>query len=598
MIKNIKSMHYKEAPPGRTIEHLKKILLKGGIVLNEEWYQESTAGTFSVRVTLPGTTIGTNGKGVSEDYALASAYAEFLERYQNRMLGLKNRDRFYKIGYYNVHDEKYMSIRDILSCKNAFMQYLFTRLKLGRYPENERIEKFSSLFRPRINESAETMVVYPFYNVNEDKEDYLPISIALPFYGSNGMSAGNTPCEALVQAFSEIFERYVQKEVISRQLSLPDVPKEYLKKYYFLYSVYSKINSIKGYRMLIKDCSFGGMYPVVAIVIINLNTGKYGIHFGSHPDFEIALERAFTEAAQGQDILDFSSNCEIDFYNKKIFNKSNYYNIYDVARGKYPHEFFSACTTLKFCACTRFLDNNNEDMLQKITNALIKDGYNILIRDCSTLGFPSYHVIIPGMSELTDYSELDAKIYNTRIRVRELLKNPLNINQENVRQIEFILRYFIEYYAYTSLESIFGLTCDSQVASGKIGIIYILMLCAIYRCDIKACLNYSGILLNNYSYEETDRFFIRAISDYYKGLDAGLSMDSVLRCIHIMYDEFIVKRVEELILNKTTLFERYIHVKELDDSQYLKFAEYLDRQELELNLHQLDLRRLFQCIDR
>ena len=184
------------------------------------------------------------------------------------------------------------------------------------------ISKFKKV---HLNESAETMVVYPFYNVNEDKEDYLPISIALSFYGSNGMSAGNTPCEALVQAFSEIFERYVQKEVISRQLSLPDVPKEYLKKYYFLYSVYLKINLIKGYRILIKDCSFGGMYPVVAIVIINLNTGKYGIHFGSHPDFEIALERAFTEVAQGQDILDFSSNCEIDFYNKKILLNVDFY---------------------------------------------------------------------------------------------------------------------------------------------------------------------------------------------------------------------------------------------------------------------------------
>ena len=62
MIKNIKSMHYKEVPPGRTIEHLKKILLKGGIVLNEEWYQESTAGTFSVRVTLPGTTADQIGR--------------------------------------------------------------------------------------------------------------------------------------------------------------------------------------------------------------------------------------------------------------------------------------------------------------------------------------------------------------------------------------------------------------------------------------------------------------------------------------------------------------------------------------------------------
>ena len=50
-------------------------------------------------------------------------------------------------------------------------------------------------------------------------------------FGSNGMSAGNTKEEALVEGISELIERYVQQEVILKNLRLPDFPTSYIKNY-------------------------------------------------------------------------------------------------------------------------------------------------------------------------------------------------------------------------------------------------------------------------------------------------------------------------------------------------------------------------------
>lgn len=94
----IKNNHYKEVPPKKTINSLKAILLAAGVELNEEWLPQSTAGTFSVRVTLPNSSIGTNGKGMTKDYALASAYAEFLKDFRIEYLGLVIQIDFPKLG--------------------------------------------------------------------------------------------------------------------------------------------------------------------------------------------------------------------------------------------------------------------------------------------------------------------------------------------------------------------------------------------------------------------------------------------------------------------------------------------------------------------
>ena len=82
---------YKARKPEETIFLIRKILHeKLGILLKEEHYV-GDANFYSCRIhiannSLSDLNIGTNGKGMQFEYALASAYGEFMERLQNQML--------------------------------------------------------------------------------------------------------------------------------------------------------------------------------------------------------------------------------------------------------------------------------------------------------------------------------------------------------------------------------------------------------------------------------------------------------------------------------------------------------------------------------
>lgn len=73
---SLQDNHYKEKKPAETVQFLKKRLDELGLEVEEKWLDESHIGTYSLRVNFKGTTIGTNGKGCTKEYALASAYAE------------------------------------------------------------------------------------------------------------------------------------------------------------------------------------------------------------------------------------------------------------------------------------------------------------------------------------------------------------------------------------------------------------------------------------------------------------------------------------------------------------------------------------------
>ena len=71
---------YKDAAPADTIRRARQILSDLGIEVKEEVFSRPGVAC-SCRIT-----IGTNGKVLTEEYALASGYAEMLERLQNKML--------------------------------------------------------------------------------------------------------------------------------------------------------------------------------------------------------------------------------------------------------------------------------------------------------------------------------------------------------------------------------------------------------------------------------------------------------------------------------------------------------------------------------
>lgn len=75
----------KDAPPEETIMKIAQILREIGIKVNINQRIKSPFFN-SCRIEIAGTHYGTNGKGVTEDSALASAYGEFMERLQTGFL--------------------------------------------------------------------------------------------------------------------------------------------------------------------------------------------------------------------------------------------------------------------------------------------------------------------------------------------------------------------------------------------------------------------------------------------------------------------------------------------------------------------------------
>ena len=76
----------KDALPSETVKNIRLILKNNGFKVVEKKYSYDGV-FFSARVELKSFQgIGTNGKGITKDAALASAYAELMERLQSRFL--------------------------------------------------------------------------------------------------------------------------------------------------------------------------------------------------------------------------------------------------------------------------------------------------------------------------------------------------------------------------------------------------------------------------------------------------------------------------------------------------------------------------------
>ena len=85
---------YKSENPSKTISQIQNILRSLNIAVKVD-VQSNFGYDFSCRLSicnggLEFFNLGSNGKGMSEEYALASAYAELLERLQNKALLKEN----------------------------------------------------------------------------------------------------------------------------------------------------------------------------------------------------------------------------------------------------------------------------------------------------------------------------------------------------------------------------------------------------------------------------------------------------------------------------------------------------------------------------
>lgn len=430
----------KDELPVRTIQKVRGILLDLGVFTIEEIWKSSSGKFYSVLLNAPDSNIRANGKGTTPEYALASAYGEFMERLQNQVLSHFDYDFEESVeqylGFYHSPDEKMVRISDL---REAIPRNLNSVYKpLDFIPKNSK-EYLIDISNEIPGNNGKNLLSVPYYSVNHNKLVYLPVTFLKYYYGSNGMCAGNTPEEAIVQGICEILERYVNKKILLENIIPPIIPKDYLKKFKTQYAMIKRIESTGMYKVLIKDCSLGRKFPVVALILINTKTNSYFVKIGSHPFFEIALERCLIELLQGRDISRFHGLSQFKYFSnlekRKINTKNNIESIFVQGSGCYPNSFFKEGYSYSLDGFSHGVFISNKEILKYLTDFIKTFSFDILVRDVSFLGFPSYFIVVPGMSEIFWYNRKEYKNIGMKRRVRKIIRELAKCNNNELRMV-------------------------------------------------------------------------------------------------------------------------------------------------------------------
>lgn len=405
----------KDTSPLKTVATIKGILGGLGVPTVENWYESNLPNLYSVRITIAESDIGVNGKGATKDLALASGYGEFIERWQNGLLpsALTGDVKWRRFGCVDI------SCADLIA-KSPIVLSIVRAMGAGEtVPAQSPSDVFEKLRKwPGFHDLAmsDTVSSVPFLDVGHKSNVFVP-SALLDSYGSHGMAAGNTYKEALVQAISEIFERYCQRVILRRRLCPPLIPRSYIFEHFPEIGAYVDAIEAEGSTTVsIRDCSLGSGFPVYCVTMVNRQTQAYSVVFASHPNASVAMERLFTEAFQGRSTKEFVNSIE----RKPLPEPFNTNSIFKYSTGAYPFEFWSGRTSYEWdpsAIQAEFSDNDRA--FAACRSFCEKKGFHICVRDVGYLGFPAVHVVIPGLSEIFGCDE------NT-LNYRETLRSVLS----------------------------------------------------------------------------------------------------------------------------------------------------------------------------
>lgn len=386
---------YKDAAPADTIRRARQILSDLGIEVKEEVFSRPGVAC-SCRITIANPrlaplNIGTNGKGLTEEYALASGYAEMLERLQNKMLlneGTRYAGRLEGVEplpYRYFPDEEPLIVSEAEF--HAVARDLFPKSVAGINPETVRTP-LSIIF-----------YAAPYANVTRGVMYRLPVAYAR-LAGSTGMCAGNTPAEAILQGLCEIYERHQ----LLRLFAVPIAPPRFSREDFASTESLSRIEALEaqGYACEILDMTEKGTYPVVGVIITDPQ-GRKMLRLGSDLDADIALQRCLTETFQGDSAVADSLFRDYEKEERKFNPAYQFYLCLHNGSGYYPDVVMKGEPTEPSTPWPFKRSGDSAADLRAEIDRLKRYGLDVLVRDNSFLGFCAYHVVVPGLSELASH---------------------------------------------------------------------------------------------------------------------------------------------------------------------------------------------------
>jgi ribosomal protein S12 methylthiotransferase accessory factor len=305
---------------------------------------------------------------------------------------------------------------------------------------------------------------------------YFPSNLIENLYASNGMSAGNTLAEAQVQCLSEIFERAVKREIIEREIALPDVPPEVLAKYPGILAGIKGLEE-QGFPVLVKDASLGGTYPVMCVTLMNPRTGGVFASFGAHPSFEVALERSLTELLQGRSFEGLNDLPPPTFATEAVTEPYNFVEHFIDSSGVISWRFFSAKADYDFVEWdfTGHGANSNADEAATLLGILEEMGKEVYMAVYDELGATACRILVPGYSEVYPVEDLVWDNTNKALLFREDILNLHNLDDAALAALLDRLENS-ELDEYSDIATLIGIEFDENTEWGQLTVLELKLL--------------------------------------------------------------------------------------------------------------------------
>ena len=427
---------YKDHEPEKTVAYIGQLLSDFGIEVREQYYHIDTADINSLRVRIADPrlwelNIGTNGKGMDLKYTRASAYGEFMERLANNLL-LPGDDT-------NTEGQFFLSKAEAAPRVKAYCREVFG--------ENETVSDYY------LNDVAGDEIKFQSFTDAFTGEDTpLPLPLLRLMTGSNGMCAGNSRNEAVLQGISEIFERHVCYELTVHHV----IPPEIDRKVFEGTAIYDRLAALEqaGYRCRVLDLSLGKGFPVIGIILYHGN--GYRARLGADPSPITALERCFTEIFQGCNEISDSLFTDIDHQRADMASATEtdrdlwfrqYIRAVSDGSGYFPLGLVTemAVPDYAFNGFEHPISVSNEDDLRYYMDVIARSGKKLYICDRSALGFPAYYTLIPSFSEFMITDDGGA-LFRDRLECRKELEGLTRVHsmsrEELLRLADALEKWF------------------------------------------------------------------------------------------------------------------------------------------------------------
>ena len=599
----LQERRYKEVTPEETVAKVKKILDEIGIEVEEKWTDKSSVDTYSLRICIKGSDVGQNGKGMTREFAMASGYAEFLERLQNGLFRFRMEKPTEELPFINVPDEKYFSIDEYIGKDNSYLQNILKQNSKENKTDKEKKEYLKEVLNGEYMEQNNKKYTYiPYYSVRNKEIQYIPDKLFSYLYDTNGMCAGNSKEEALIEGLSEILERYAAIKIFKEKICLPEIPDEYIKKFPKVYKMKEMLDKNDKYYFRLVDCSFGGKYPVAGLYIIEKNTGKFGFKMGAHPDYGIAMERCFTEAAQGEDIFDYAKSNIFDFYEGDENDEKSLTEFIFTSLSSVPYEVIGNKPMYNFVQMPDVSNLNNKEILKRLVDSIIKEGKDILVRDVNVLGFPAFSIAIPGMSEVS-FDE-KATYFNIFMKMQVILKNLKNVSLDNIKEIIEMMEIIVNKIGYGKLSILINLKDLSVIPCEGVGLgtKYFLGICYIMNKEYNKAaktLEDLNFIADSLIQNQVERIIVKASYYYASAMDKLGSHDKAMEYMRLLFDENISKYIDASFKDRNKIIYNHYRIEEddyvdNDDEYYLPFMKKMRKKQKENCVDQIENSKIFE----